>query len=269
MLDNPYQAPQEIPQASPMSGQSALEKYRSQPMLGAVNVLLIGLVIVTRCAKIGTDVWLLRILESGAIEDPDVQSRFGIAEMAAMVGQLASYLLSALVFLFWLSYAYRNLRALHNNRSEYSRAMAVGGFFIPIANLVLGYRIIKELRLGSRLVDKFQSRSKHSLLVLGWWLLHLVSAAIVQVASAMANGARTVDDIPPAFVLEIFGLVLSILPGLFLIKIVRDVDRGGDELYAHLCAQEPAPEQPVQPAMDFGKFGKLEFPANENPPGDS
>ena len=60
------------------------------------------------------------------------------------IGRFAVFVLTAIAYLVWLHRAYSNLNPLGAMGLEYTPGMAVGGWFIPFANLVIPYKVVKE-----------------------------------------------------------------------------------------------------------------------------
>ncbi len=54
-------------------------------------------------------------------------------------------LLTAVCFLAWIYRAYENLRALGATDLKYSSGWAIGGFFVPVLNLVRPFQVVTEI----------------------------------------------------------------------------------------------------------------------------
>jgi len=84
-------------------------------------------------------------------EDQELSDNMMGAAIALVIFLLAIlefviYITTAVFFLMWIHRAYKNLHALNPaNRLNYSPGLAVGSFFIPFANLILPYRVVKEI----------------------------------------------------------------------------------------------------------------------------
>ena len=58
-------------------------------------------------------------------------------------------IITAVTFLMWIFRASRNLRPLGTQNQRYSPEGAVGWWFVPVANLLIPYKVVKELSVGS------------------------------------------------------------------------------------------------------------------------
>jgi hypothetical protein len=103
-------------------------------------------------------------------------------------------LLSALFFLIWIYRAHKNLRALGATDLSYSPAWAVGGFFVPILNIVRPYQVMSEIWKASA----YRARRSRGpswiyestpIFVTAWWGLWLFSGFLDFITATMIFGA--------------------------------------------------------------------------------
>ncbi len=144
--------------------------------------------------------------------------------------QLAVLVLSAIVFLFWLYRANQNLSAFRLEPLQYSPALAVGSFFIPILNLALPFFVMREIwQASDPALPPFgpglYTSAPVSPWVPAWWGMFLARGVIAWLAILPGLGAKhTVATILKASqVLRVDLAVSCIAAGLacaliFLIK---------------------------------------------------
>ena len=87
--------------------------------------------------------------------------------------RIAAFVLSIVVFMFWVHRAYSNLSPLKARNLEFSPGWAVGWWFIPFANLVKSFQVMRELWTASdpeiNLDLDFTPRRSSGTSVLGFW----------------------------------------------------------------------------------------------------
>ncbi len=122
--------------------------------------------------------------------------------MQAAIGglQLLDFLASGLAFLLWLHTAHRNLTALAVRDLKFTPGRAVGGFLVPLVNLVMPVLVLRELWRGSA-PQSFPgastpgSRTKQDApvtceLVGWWWAAFMVMVLAASVTFVLAIGFR-------------------------------------------------------------------------------
>lgn len=119
------------------------------------------------------------LVEPGAVGTP----AYDRVTLVTSVAYLVAFALCAVSFLAFKLQAARNLRALGARSLRYAPFWAVACYFVPVVNLVIPYRAMREILRGSavsRMGDPRRTKSEpspSSLLVV-WWSLWLASAAM-------------------------------------------------------------------------------------------
>ncbi len=139
-------------------------------------------------------------------------------ELAAGVLLLVGYIAFAVGLVggaisvpMWMHRAYRNLSALGAQGLQWSPAWAAGGWFIPLANFVIPYRVMRELWSSSGGQPEPPAP--------GYWWAAWLGANAVQIASnQVARFSRAGGD-----VLGIVNDVGTMAAGVLLILIIRQV----------------------------------------------
>ena len=96
---------------------------------------------------------------------------------------------AAVAFLHWVSRAYSHVASYSSYRQRHSVNMALGGWLIPIAGLLIGYRVLQDLWTGSDPATSHEADAKPaSTRVIDLWLLGLVTACIFAYGMPLALG---------------------------------------------------------------------------------
>lgn len=143
--------------------------------------------------------------------------------------EIIVYLATVVCFLMWLYRAYNNLRAFDSwSRPDYSAAMAVGSFFIPFANLVLPYRIVKEVWQKSGTADEgLMSEPNTPAFFPIWWLFWLLASFAGNISTRLSFEGK-VDESTAAIVSVIAG-GLAIIAAVFAYLVVDAIDAKQEE----------------------------------------
>lgn len=210
----------------------------STTTFGVVVIALLGLHVVMDLFSI----WNLTQLRS-ALDRSDGDQVVALADLVTALSllSLALYVVTGVLFLVWLHRVWNSDRsdpAAHTRSSGW----AVGGWFIPFANLVLGPRSVRDLWHG---VATAQARRAHDpatgreptttagtpRLVLWWWV-SLVASFVVSLAdrslSGQANSARTASEairlLEQVISLETLLSLLTIVAAVLIALVIRRVN---------------------------------------------
>lgn len=160
---------------------------------------------------------------------------------------------AAVLLIIWLYRARQNLDKLGTAEGAMGPGWAIGGWFIPFANLVIPFRVTAAVARGS-----LPRSGRLEALLWGWWLTYLGATSLEQVMSAIDTAAY--DELPypvenashfADYVAYHEDQLLRFLPsgllyvaaGVLLIILIKQVTRGQEE---RLSA---APESPIMPGM--------------------
>lgn len=180
-------------------------------------------------------------------------------QAAAAFIHLAVAIALAVAFLLWLWRVAGNMVALGNAAShvEYTPGWAVGSFFIPIVNLFMPYRAVREVweKSDPAVVtdpDVGLKPAGTSPLVLGWWLTWIAMNVISRAAQRASNTVETPEAMRLVTWAELTSDVIGIVSALLAIRVVRGIDRRQAEraLYVayvpHTPPPPPLPRPPVR-----------------------
>jgi uncharacterized protein DUF4328 len=160
--------------------------------------------------------------EATAIDTPDG---------AIVLLRLVAFAGTGIVWLTWLHRAYGNLAHVGSKRSRFTRTQAVGYWFIPLANLVLAYQVMKDLWLRS---DSMNDRDGYDRLpapafLTGWWGTSVSCGVLGQLVAQMARNARTPLELSDATDMGMLVNAVGVVAALLAIKVVWEIDRRQQE----------------------------------------
>lgn len=147
----------------------------------------------------------------------------------AGLGSVAVFLATMILILLWIHRAHANLRAVGLEELTYSPGWAVGSFFVPIVNLFVPFRAMREL------YNRSSGEPAHFAAITvadvnSWWSCYLVSNFIALfIAITTALGPTTgIHVVTPPGVdtgLALFANLLGIGASVLLYRIVAAVTR--------------------------------------------
>ena len=270
-MDSTYGAP---PPTTPAAGGlTSTTPYRSGHLRAQVAVFLLGVSIVT--ALFAPLVSYMQVAFPDALAGGDVPDAeagtgdtttpvVGLLMVAAGLSMIAVFIATVVAFAMWLHRAYANLPALGNPKEglEYSPRWAVGGFFIPIVNLFVPYRAVKEIWVKSdpavRDEESFMFSVPQVASIVGWWWgFWLVSNFVNNILYRISGEATTPDALLTEGHLNLVAAVLEIIAAVFAIKVVRGIDRRQEERSKHVRFAYAAPPPPA--------FSTPQAPADPRP----
>jgi hypothetical protein len=118
---------------------------------------------------------------------------------------------AAIAVPMWMHRAFRNLPALGEQGLRWSPAWAAGGWFIPFANFVIPYRVIRELWSSSGDGQPLPQR---------YWAAWIGAYALQLLSNQFMRFSRPLGD-----VFGILNDVALVLAGYLLITIIRRATR--------------------------------------------
>ena len=148
--------------------------------------------------------------------------------LLALLGVLI-YLTTVVFFLMWLYRAANNVRHFDPwRRLEHSPGWAVGSFFIPIVNLFVPYRAVKEVwqKSGPPGEAVLAEPSPPAFFPI-WWLFWLLSCF----ADNISMRATFNENVPEstATMISIVANALSVVAAVFAYLVVHAVDKRQEE----------------------------------------
>jgi len=131
-----------------------MERSRFDPLTWPTRLVLgaLGATLVLNVVAVVSDVsyhdLIQRLVSGGDVSLADAQAaddrQFTIADV-----QLAVFALTALAFVVWFYRAYENLRPLGVENLRWGSGWAIGGWFVPLLNLVRPKSLANDIWRGS------------------------------------------------------------------------------------------------------------------------
>lgn len=196
--------------------------------VGAQILLILGIVI-SLVAFVAGGVMLAAELGSDTAYGA-VRSQMYLTVLGGnAVLNLLVFLSSIIAILLWIHRAHANLRTIGLRDLNYSPGWAVGSFFVPIANLFIPFRAMREL-CNRSYGEEAQFAAVTVPDVNSWWTCFLVSNLIALFLGAIGIVGRSVGILivtPPGVntALALFANLLGIGAAIFLLRIVRSVTK--------------------------------------------
>jgi len=137
------------------------------------------------------------------------------------------FLVAAVPVAGWIYRAHANLREAGVSALTYSPGWSVGSFFVPLVNLVIPFRAMRELHNRSHGESEWQAHSPVAD-VTSWWSCH-IAAAVVAAVTALVALLATIPNLyvvqPPGVNtgLVLFSMVLLAGSAAFLFRTIGAV----------------------------------------------
>lgn len=198
---------------------------------GGLTTVLLGLIalgILTSVVSVFSNVMQLEFVqqaESGALQGASLTAwatandeRQGLVAIPYVVAIFGSII----VFCFWIPRMARNARALGATGMKISPRWAVGWFFIPIANLVMPYKAMKEIWKASNDPAAWESVKRGAVLP-WWWAMFLISGALGNLEARLGFAAKTLEQIKAATSVAIVSDVAFAIACAVTLMLVRQI----------------------------------------------
>jgi hypothetical protein len=203
---------------------------------------------------------------SGSVSGTDIAQTLDLLDAAYGLGALL-VLATAFAFLAWLSRAIDNAPPLGAGTPETSPAASIGWWFVPIANLVMPYRIVRDLL--DRLAVPWLQPGRVA--VLSWWLLFIVGYLLRSTATVATRlQTNTLDELvdrtTAAGAFAALGSVLLVSSAVEGIRIVREIQKRAEFREAYLGRTAPGPWAQSGVPGAYGTPVSAPYPAPSGPP---
>lgn len=150
---------------------------------------------------------------------------------------VCTFLFSMVMVSIWINRSHKNARALGVAGLSSSPAMAVGSFFIPIVNLFLPYRAMKELVSGSL---KANHQPPIAAKLGFWWFTWIVGNLLSRLSNKMIDNqaesgtlaelANKMVTLQQALYIDFVSEILMIMSALLLWQIMRQTNQAHQQL---------------------------------------
>jgi hypothetical protein len=174
-------------------------------------------------------------------------------QMPLIIGESVLQIAATILFFFWLYRIQSNLIFLDNQNLEFTPGWAVGWFFIPIANLVKPYQVVREAwqasdpkTIGCEAAT--WSAVSSALLVGWWWAFHLAMAIGGNLLRIVEGNPETVEQYQQASLISIgFFTAIEIPYFAMQLRLVQRIHQMQVARHEHLLAALPRPDAAASP----------------------
>jgi Domain of unknown function (DUF4328) len=219
-----------------MQSQPAIE-YRSPKTLSSITMFLLGGLFVINLLNMFFsfgEIYFYRDIELAPGENMSVWLL-----LIGLVGivQVLVYIATFVFFLVWLFRVYKNLTPLRAPNPEYTPGWAVGWWFIPFANLVKPFQVVREAWLQSD-PDfdsnlNFLSNSISAPVFFGfWWGFWLLSNIAGNIVSRIdPEGSGMGQSFAIGYIIS---SILTMIASVLAIMVVKSITERQEQRYQNL-----------------------------------
>jgi len=137
-------------------------------------------------------------------------------------------LLTVIAFLLWFYKSFKNVMSLSNQSLRFSAIWSVGGFFVPLLNLVIPYKVAKEIWYASNDVaydPNLLNKRPMVVFIMLWWLLFIISSGASRISSHLLLIAEDVQGYIDATVSYMISDALITLGAIAAIYMVKSISK--------------------------------------------
>ncbi len=205
------------------------EIYRSAKTLSILTI--IGLALIGLFEALAVFIGFAQLASPEMVIDLDDGAETSLWLMlqgVVILLQVPVYIATVVIFLIWLYRAHSNLYALLPTHLEFSSGWAVGWWFIPFANLVKPFQVVREVWWESDPEipegKSFLTSSLHSAptYMAFWWAFWIAGNIASNVAGRVYDPDR-MDTVTSSGVVFIIAGILMIIATVLAILVVRDI----------------------------------------------
>jgi len=216
-----------------------------------ITYFLIGVIIVAPISMLSNYVQI-DLLES-ARRGMSIASAEASANDARqqLIGSIQTLLLigTATLFLMWFHRAHRNLSALGAKELQHTPGWAVGGFFVPILNLIRPYQVACEIWKASD-PGYSDGTSWKSLgtpsVVQRWWWMFLITGFLGNITlRMMIQNPDTIQDLITLSWINLVTDILDIPSAIFAITMVKQIDQRQETRFGLIASMAAPISQPA------------------------
>jgi hypothetical protein len=191
-----------------------------------VKILLVVGAVATGISLVAESVSLaFPLADDQALEDNPAGAAVVLVIFFLALLELVIYTATVVFFLMWLYRAHDNLRAFNAwVRPTYSKGWAVGSFFIPLVNLVVPYRAVKEVWQKSGPPDEaLLSEPGPPATFPVWWMFWLLASFSGNISIRLSLNENVPES--TATMVSIVASALSIVAAGFAYLVVDAIDK--------------------------------------------
>jgi hypothetical protein len=215
-----------------MSGHNSYRSTRQIVLMLVILFLADGIVSLINAVCESLEMDLLQEISAGGDPSPErIQENYDRQQSMGLT-QLGVRIMVLIVFLIWISRANKNGSSLGAVDMEFSPALCVAGFFIPIVNLYWPYKAVKEIWKASHpdyLHDWHQATTSP---VLGWWwILWLTRNFAYAVAGRLSWHTESAPQLLIAARIRLFADLIDLPTIALAIAVVHKIQSMQERKY--------------------------------------
>jgi hypothetical protein len=216
---------------------------RPYQSIATLTWTLIGVVVLQLVGAAGN---LVAMLLMRAYLDEQGSAPFLAAKLIVHVADpmmQVGYVMSLLVFCFWVHRAYANLIPLGSRHARFTPGWAVGHFFIPFAVLIRGVQVMRDLWIESQPLPVESPGPtplvRRASLVGWWWAMWIVNIVASRTAHYSPHMTRA-----EWFELNthvITSCAIELVTGVLFIAVLCGIARRQREQWDDMVRRQPVP----------------------------
>ena len=234
-------APPALPVRTPSPFRSAATRARWVVWLLMANVLL-------AIVSVGLSLWgkaTMAGYEAGDLDVADLD-RFDALWQSSGLVAIAVYIPTVIAWLAWSSRTVDNEDALRIGPSKYTPRMAIAWWFLPFANLIVPYRVHRDI------YDRYhRGVAAGAGIVVLWWVVWLVDNIFGNVVGRYWLAAETFPALQTGLTLFVASALLTAVSAIIAITLVQRIQRRADVVAASPVEPETA-SATVAGSLDVG-----------------
>lgn len=172
-----------------------------------------------------------------------------------------TYILSVVLFLVWLFRVYKNLPALRSDSTEFTPGWAIGWWFVPFANLVKPYQVVRnawsesdpDFEPSAGFLTSVQAGAPAFMSL--WWAFWIISNISANITSKVYD-PDTMKGVEISGYFFILTGIVTIIAAALAIKVILEISSRQEQRFAKigLIAPSEPPPPPTfgQPESIFG-----------------
>ena len=129
-------------------------------------------------------------------------------------------IIAGILFLRWIYLSYINSILTGAKNMNFSPGWSVGWFFIPLMNLFMPFRVMKEIWKTSRNSQDWTSLETPKIIIT-WWFLYLFSQFATQVSFRANLGTLSLEDY--LVIINLGEAVIAIAYWVIQMKLIKEI----------------------------------------------
>ncbi|MFA6001676.1 MAG: DUF4328 domain-containing protein [Thermoleophilia bacterium] len=185
----------------------------------------------------------LDLLYSGSITKAQADSNDARQMIISIIG-LGAYLVTAIAFLQWIYRANKNCHGFGAREMNFRPGWSVGWYFVPFANFVMPYRVMKEIWQVSTNPANWQNVQGGSILSY-WWALWLIGGILGNISMRLSLGANSISALQTSTTVSILSGIIDLPLYLVAISLVSAIYKKQENLLELSVAEEPSANEAI------------------------